>query len=75
MIPSLSDAILTPKASQERPKSLPEASKMHPKTQNIDVKKQVVFRLDFFIILVWFLVVCWMIFWTQNASKMQKTKT
>ena len=32
MCPSLLDAILTPKASQGRPQSLPEGAKMQPKT-------------------------------------------
>ena len=32
MFASLLDAILTPKASQGRPQSLPEDPKMHPKT-------------------------------------------
>ena len=48
MCPSLLDVILTPKASQGRPKSLPEGSKMHPKTRKDLCEKTSRFRAGFY---------------------------
>ena len=42
------DAILTPKASQGRPQSLPEGAKMHPKTGKNRCEKTSRFRAGFY---------------------------
>ena len=48
MFASLLDAILTPKASQGRPQSLPEGPKMHPKTRKDLCEKTSRFRAGFY---------------------------
>ena len=47
MFALLLDAILTPKASQGRPQSLPEGSKMHPKTGKDRCEKTSRFQAGF----------------------------
>ena len=69
MCPSLLHAILTPKASQGRPQSLPEGPKMHPKTGKDRCEKTSRFRAGFIIVLVRFSVVFLMNFQSETMRK------
>ena len=46
-----------------------EAPKSRPKREKIDVKKQHVFEIDFWVARAWFLNGFWMVFWTPNPCK------
>ena len=50
--------------AQERPKS-------KPKYEKIDIKKQHVFEIDFWVARAWFLIGFWMVFWIPNPCKKQ----
>ena len=48
-----------------------EPPKSRPKCEKIDIKKQHVFEIDFWIARAWFLRGFWMVFWIPNPCKKQ----
>ena len=49
----------------------PRASKIEAKIEKIDIKKQHVFEIDFWVARAWFLIGFWMVFWIPNPCKKQ----
>ena len=48
-----------------------EPPKSKPKYEKIDIKKQHVFEIDFWVARAWFLIGFWMVFWIPNPCKKQ----
>ena len=62
-----------PKPPKRGPRGSQNLPKWTPKRQKIEVQKQGVFRLDFFMDFIGFLMVFWMIFKSKHVTKLPKT--